>query len=73
MVFFNMVKAASTWDFEFKVKAHRGKPANEKADIQADKAISSKDVPMEWHDSTNRAVFTWQEPRWQGDTVSCED
>ena len=27
-------------------KAHRGEPANEKADIQADKAISSTDVPM---------------------------
>jgi len=27
------------------VKAYRGEPANEKADIQADKAISGKDVP----------------------------
>jgi len=27
-----------------KVKAHRGAPANEEADIQADKAISGKDV-----------------------------
>jgi len=73
MVFFNMVKAASTWDFESEVKAHRKKPANEKADFQADKAMSSKNVPIEWHDRTNRAVFTWQEPRWQGGTVSCED
>jgi len=47
--------------FLVKVKAHPKKTANEEANIQADKAISGKDVPMEWHD--NRAVFTWQEPR----------
>jgi len=55
------------------VKAHRGKPASEEANIQADKAISSKDVPTKWHDRTNRAVFTWQEPRRKGGTVSYED
>jgi len=49
--------------FLFKVQAHREEPANEEADIQADKAISGKDVPTEWHDRTNRAIFTWQEPR----------
>ena len=59
--------------FLVKVKAHRGKPANEEADIQADNAISGKDVPIEWHDRTNRAVFTWQEPRRKGGTVSYED
>ena len=59
--------------FLVKVKAHRGEPANEKADIQADKAISGKDVPMEWHDTTNQAVFTWQEPRRKGGTVSYAD
>jgi len=47
--------------FLVKVKAHRGEPANEEANIQADKAISGKDIPTEWHDRTNRAVFTWQE------------
>jgi hypothetical protein len=47
--------------FLVKVKAHRGEPVNEEAAIQADKAISDKDVPTEWHDRTNRAVFTWQE------------
>jgi len=31
--------------FLIKVKAHRGEPANEEAGIQADKAISGKDVP----------------------------
>jgi len=55
------------------VKAHRGEPANEEANIQADKIISGKDVPTEWHDRTNRAVFTWQEPRRKGGTVSYED
>jgi len=33
--------------FLVKVKAHRGEPANEEADIQADKAVSSIDVPKE--------------------------
>jgi len=56
-----------------KVKAHRGEPANEEADIQVDKAVSGKDVDTEWHDRTNRAVFTWQEPRRKGSTVSYED
>ena len=59
--------------FLVKVKAHQGEPANEEADIQADKAISGKDVPTEWHDRTNRAVFTWQEPRQKGGTVCYED
>jgi len=59
--------------FLVKVKAHRGEPADEEADIQADKAISGKDVPTEWHDKTNRALFTWQEPRRKGGTVSYED
>ena len=40
-------------DVSVKAKAHRGEPANEEADIQADKAISSNDVPTEWHDRTN--------------------
>ena len=31
--------------FLVKVKAHRGEPSNEEADIQADKAILGKDVP----------------------------
>jgi len=55
------------------MKSHRGVPANEEADIQANEAISHKDVPTEWHDRTSRAVFTWQEPRWIGGMVSYED
>jgi len=43
-------------------------------DIQADKAISSKDFTTEWRNRTNRAVFTWQEePCRKGGTVSYED
>jgi len=64
---------AGALTFLVKVKAHRGEPANEEADIQADKAITGKDVPTEWHDRTNRAVFTWQEPRPKGGTVNYED
>jgi len=59
--------------FLVKVKAHRGEPANEEADIQVDNAISGKDVPTEWHDTTNPAVSTWQEPRQKGGTMSYED
>jgi len=59
--------------FLVKVKAHRGNPANEEADIQADKAISGKDVSTEWHDRTNRTVFKWQEPRRKEGMVSYED
>ena len=43
--------------FLVKVKAHRGEPAHEEANIQADKIMSSKDVPTEWHDRTNFCRF----------------
>jgi len=56
-----------------KVKAHRGEPAHEEANIQADKVILGKDVVTERHDRTNRAFFTWQEPCRKGGTVSNED
>jgi len=49
---------AVTFLVKMDLNAHRGEPANEEADIQADKAISGKDVLTEWHDKTNRAVFT---------------
>ena len=44
------ITKAGASTFLVKVKAHRGEPANEEADIQADEAISGKDVPTEWHD-----------------------
>ena len=47
---------AGATTFLVKVKAHRGEPANKEANIQADKAISGKDVPTEWHDRTNRVI-----------------
>jgi len=50
---------AGATTFLVKVKAHQEEPANEEAVIQAHKAISGKGVPTEWHDRTNRAVFTW--------------
>ena len=67
------LKKNNSRSFLVKVKAHRGEPAHEESDIQVDKAISGKNVPTEWHDRTNRAVFTWQEPRRKGGTVSYED
>ena len=35
----------------------RGRIQLEPSGTSADKAISGKDVPTEWHDRTNRAVF----------------
>jgi len=54
--------AAETATFLVKVKAHRGEPANEGADILADKAISDPKVGKEWCHQTNRAVLTWEKP-----------
>jgi len=54
--------AAGTATFLVKVKAHRGEPANEVANILADKAISDPKVGKEWCHRTNRAVFTWRKP-----------
>jgi len=54
--------AAGTATFLVKVKAHREEPANERADILADKAISDPKVGKEWCQRTNRAVFTWRKP-----------
>ena len=47
--------AAGTATFlaRVKVKAHRGEPANEGADILADKAISDPKVGKEWCQRTN--------------------
>jgi len=52
--------AAGTATFMVKVKAHRGEPANEGANILADKAISDPKVGKEWCQRTNPAVFTWK-------------
>jgi len=54
--------AAGTATFLVKVKAHRGGPGNEGADLLADKAISDPKVGKEWCQRTNRAVFLWKKP-----------
>jgi len=59
--------------FLVKVKAHRKESANKEADMQADKAISSKDVPTKWHDRTNQAILTWIEHGRKEGTVRYED
>ena len=50
--------AAGTATFFVKMKAHRGEPANEGADILAVKAISDPKVSKEWCQRANQAVFT---------------
>ena len=52
---------------------HRGEPANEGANIQADKAISDKSILIEWRERTSRAVFTWEKPRRIEVNLSCAD
>ena len=65
--------AAGTATFLVKVKAHRGKPANEGVDILADKAISDPKVGKEWCHRTNRAVFTWRKPCRKAGKVTYQD
>ena len=65
--------AAGTATFLVKVKAHRGEPANEGADILADKAISDPKVGKEWCQRTNRAVFTWKKPCREAGKVTYQD
>ena len=56
-----------------KVKAHRGEPANEGADILADKVISDPKVGKEWCQRTNRAVFAWKKPCREAGNVAYQD
>ena len=65
--------AAGTATFLVKVKAHREEPANEGADILADKAISDPNVGEEWCQRTNRAVFTWKNPCREAGKVTYQD
>jgi len=59
--------AAGTATFFFKVKAYRGEPATEGADILADKAISDPKVGEEWCQQTNRSVFTCKKLKREAD------
>ena len=54
--------AAGTATFLVEMKTHWGEPANEGADILADKAISDPKVGEECCQQTNRAVFSWRQP-----------
>ena len=60
--------AAVTATFLVKVKAHRGEPANEGADILADKAIGK-----EWCQRTNQAFFTWRKLCREAGKVTYQD
>ena len=60
-------KRTTIWTATFliKVKAHWGEPANE----ESNKAISSKDVPMEWQNriikqSSHGKNLVWKEVQW---------
>jgi len=65
--------AAGTAAFLIKVKAHRGEPANEGADILADSAFSDPKVGKEWCQRTNRAVFMWGKPFREAWKVTYQD
>ena len=65
--------AAGTAAFLVKVKALRGEPANEGADILADRAISDPKVGKEWCQRTNRAVLTWRRPCREAGKVTYQD
>jgi len=65
--------AAGTVTFLVKVKAHREEPANEGADILADKAISDLKIGKEWCQRTNQAVFTWKKPCREAEKVTYQD
>ena len=65
--------AAGTATFLVKVKAHRREPANEGADILADKAIADPKVGKAWCQRTNRAVFTWKKPCRETGKVTDQD
>ena len=55
------------------MKAHRGEPANEGADMLADNAISDLKVGKEWCQRKNRAVFTWRKPCREAGKVNYQD
>jgi len=65
--------AAGTAFFLVKVKAHRGEPANEGADVLADKAISDPKVDKKWCQRTNRAVSTWEKSCREAGKVTYQD
>jgi len=65
--------AAGTATFLVKEKAYRGEPANEGADVFADKAVSDPKVGKEWCQRTNQAVFTWRKMCREAGKVTYQD
>ena len=65
--------ATGTATFLVKVKAPQGGPANEGADILADKAFSDPKVDKEWSQRTNRTVFTWKKLCREAGKVTYQD
>ena len=55
------------------MKAHRGEPANEGANILAYKAISDPKSGKEWCQLTNRAAFTCKNPCREARNVTYDD
>jgi len=55
------------------VKAHGGEPANEGAEILADKAISDPKVGKEWCQRTNRTIFTCKKSCREAGKVTYQD
>ena len=45
-----------------KVKAHRGCPLNEEADIRGEMGRRKQEQEKIWDEPTNRTVFQWSEP-----------
>jgi len=65
--------AAGSATLLVKVKAHRGEPENEGANILADKAIWDPTVGKEWCQRTNQVVFMWKKPCRKAGKVSYQD
>ena len=45
-----------------KVKAHRGDPLNEEADIRAEMGRLKEDKEKTWSTQTDRTLYQWSEP-----------
>ncbi len=43
-----------------KVKAHRGDPLNEEADIRAEMGLHKEQKEVRWNNPTNRTIYRWK-------------
>ena len=71
--YISLLDCSGAFAFLVKVKAHRGEPANEGANILAYKAISDPKLGKEWCQLTNRAAFTCKKLRREAGSVSYDD